>query len=308
MEQIKIGYDKTTGLYIVPNKNYCIINGSREKINTIYFNNTQVLITSIKPTSYQTYSSKTIITHYELHNGESVDILKTEDYNQKISYLRSKGWQDDYDWFFDDLEDEIRYKRFLKDWKPITKQEEIITDYEIIFIEVPVSEYEDIQPLASMEDIDSCEKALFTYQPQPRKYLADYCKSLGLRWEDNKSWGNQSQGTYSWPSHSGIEYVKINNEYLFLGEKPKFYKRQGSYKECIEKMNSDIQLIKESVDMFFKKKDKTPMTAEERGAYYRELLSIKGFVSKLEVHKKHTSDQNYIIKKINELIKQDEIK
>jgi hypothetical protein len=305
MEQIKIGYDESTGLYIIPNRNYCIINGSREKIDTLYYNNSQVLITSIKPTSYQIYITQTITTGYEDIGGNIK--LSTIDYNIRLGELKNKGYYEDYEWKFDDLEDEIKYKRFLKDWKPITKQEEVITDYEIIFINVPISEYEDIQPVASMLDIDSCEKALFTYQPQPRKYLADYCKSLGLVWEDNKSWGNQSQGTYSWPSHSDIEYTKINDEYLFLGEKPKFYKRQGSYKECIEKMNFDIQLIKDAVDMFFKKKDKTLMTIEERGAYYKELLNIKGLVSKLEVHKKHYNDQRYIINKINKLIKKDKI-
>jgi hypothetical protein len=305
MEQIKIGYDESTGLYIIPNKSYSIINGSREKINTLYYNNTQVLVTSVKPTSYQTYKNNTFISHFEKEG----DIISIEDYSNQLKKFQSKGkWLDSDNYGFSDIEDEIRYNRFLKDHKCIYKTEEVITDYEIIFIKVPVSEYEDIQPVASMLDIDSCEKALFIYQPQPKKYLKNYCESLGLRWEDKKSWGSQSQGTYSWSSHSDIEYAKINNEYLFLGEKPKFYKRQGSYKECVERMNFDIQLIKDAVDIFFKKKDKTPMTAEERGAYYRELLSIKGFVSNLKVHKKHTSDQNYIIKKINELIKQDEIK
>ena len=299
MEQIKVGYDKTTGLYIIPNRNYCIINGKRENIDTIYYNNARVLVTSVKPETYQTYSSKTIITHYEKDDNFS-NILTVEDYNKHIFDLQSKGVYEFHEWYFDDLEDEIKYKRFLKDWKPITKLEEIITDYEIVFVEVPVSEYEDIQPLASMEDIDSCEKAMFVYKPNPKKYFTEYCESLGMVFESNDY--KKTPNSYNW-STSGIDYVKINGDYLFLGDnKPKLFQKTAKYQECIDKMNQDIKFIKDNVDLFLRKNDKTPLTEIERGSYYKNLISIKNDVNKLEVIKKHWSDKSYLINRIQKSI------
>lgn len=300
MEQIKIGYDKTTNLYIIPNRNYCIINGKREKIDTIYFNNTRVLVTSIKPETYQTYSSKTIITHYESFNVETSGVLEVEDYNKQKYSLEEKGYYNDYEWFFNELEDEIKYKRFLKDWKPITKQEEIITDYEIVFVEVPVSEYEDIQPLASMDDIDSCEKAMFIYKPNPKKYFTEYCESLGMVLEPNDF--KKTPNSYSWPS-SGIDYVKINGDYLFLGDnKPKMFQKTAKYQECIDKMNQDIKFIKDSVDLFLRKNDKTPLTEIERGSYYKNLINIQKMVRGLDVNKKTQQNQISLLSQIQKLI------
>jgi len=299
MEQIKIGYDKTTNLYIIPNRNYCIINGKREKIDTIYYNNARVLITSVKPETYQTYSSKTITTHYEQDSHFS-NILTVEDYNKHISDFRSRGWEDDYEWFFDDIEDEIKYKRFLKDWKPINKQEEVITDYEIIFVEVPISEYEDIQPLASMEDIDSCEKAMFVYRPNPKKYFTEYCESLGMVLEPNDF--KKTPNSYSFPS-SGIDYVKINGEYLFLGDnKPKIFQKTAKYQECIDKMDQDIKFIKDNIDLFLRKNDKTPLTEIERGSYYKNLINIQKSIRGLDVNKKTQQNQTSLLHQIQKLI------
>jgi hypothetical protein len=301
MEQIKIGYDKSTGLYIIPNRNYFIINGNREKPNTIYHNNSQVLITSIKPASYQTYSSKTVITKYEKDNDGTPGYLTVEEYNSYILGLKSKGREDDYDWFFDELEDEIKYKRFLKDWQSRSKQEETITDYEIVFVEVPISEYEDIQPLASMADIDSCAKALFIYKPNPKKYLSEYCESLGMISESNEY--KKTPNSYNYGPHSNIDYAKINGEYIFLGDnKPRIFQKIAKYQECIDEMNQHIKFIKDSVDLFLRKNDKTPLTNIERGSYYKTLINIKSDINGLEVNKKHHSNQSSLINRIQKLI------
>jgi hypothetical protein len=300
MEQIKIGYDKSTGLYVIPNQNYSIINGKKDKIDIIYYNNSKVLITSIKPETYQTYNNKIIITHYIKDNDVEVGTLFSEDYNNQKYNLETKGYYNDYEWFFDELEDEIKYKRFLKDWKPITKQEEIIIDYEIIFIEVPISEYEDIQPLASMEDINSCEKAMFIYKPNPKKYFTEYCESLGMVFEPNDY--KKTPNSYSFSS-SGFEYVKINGDYLFLGDnKPRMFQKTSKYQECINRMNQDIKFIKDSVDLFLRKNDKISLTNIERGSYYKNLINIKNSIKELEVHKKHHSNQSSLINKIQKLI------
>lgn len=305
MEQIKIGYDKSTELYIIPNRNYSIINGNREKPNTIYYNNTQVLVTSIKPENYQTYSNKTIITKYEKDNEGTPGYLTVEEYNNHVRQLCYKGEYEEYEWVFPDLEDEIRYKRFIKDWIPIYKVEEVITDYEIIFIEVPISEYEDIQPLASMEDINSCEKALFYYKPNSKRHLSEYCESLGMVFEPNDY--KKTPNSYNWSS-SGIDYAKINGEYLFLGDnKPKMYQKTAKYQECVDKMNQDIKFIKDSVDLFLRKNDKRLLTDIERGSYYQTLINIGREVRELDVNKKKQNLQSLLIRKIEKLIESTKI-
>jgi hypothetical protein len=295
MEQIKIGYDEYTKLYIIPNRNYSIINSNREKPETIYFNNSNVFVTSIKPTSYQTYTTKLITTGYVDNDKKTITV---EEYNSQLEELQSKGEYDEYDyiWCFDNIEDEIRYKHFERRWTKIQKQVEDIIDYEIIIINVPVSEYEDIQPLATLEDIDSCEKALFKYIPNPKRYLKEYCESLGLKYDPNGKNG------FSWSTHSGIEYAKIDDNYIFLGEKPKFQGLTGSYENCINKMNSHITLIKQAVDDLFLKQDKTVLNEITKGEFFKSILSIQNKVRNINVYTKDSHSKNFLLGDISKLL------
>lgn len=303
--EIKIGYDSTNKLYIIPNNSNMIINGNEIKPSPLYFNNAKVLVTKVEPKIYQTTSSTRMIISYENENGE---ILSPEEYNSELKSLKSFGKlevDDDYDvdLIFDSIESEVNYKYFLREWKPTYENIITITDYDIIIVEIPISEYEDIRPLYSLDDIKTIEEGLCEYLPNPVKILIDYCESLGLTFEGYTSSPRGNPKTFSLSTHSGIEYAQIEKKYLFSGNKPIFRKFIGSYQTCIQKKEKDVEFVKKGVDDHFKKQEKELLSSIEKGKFYSSLLDIKSRITKLDVYTKKQSEKQFLLKVVDDLIK-----
>lgn len=291
MEKLRVGFDTKTELYLIPRKNNMLINGKNVELQ---YSSTTSLVTSIKPEKIQTYSNITKITHYE----KDLEVLSVEDYNIERSNLIDL--YEDGELVFSSADNEIKWKHFIKDWKPIYITEKVFTDYEIEIFNVPVSEYSCIKPIAHLDDIVSVDKGLFTYVVNSQQLFKEYCVSIGLSFQE-ASWGNQGVGTFSW-SHSGLDYAKISNEYVFLGEKPKFYGVSGSYAECVKRLEQHKDQIKKAVDFMINKKDKEKMTELEKGLYYRTLHDIYSKVKSLSVNKKSYQDQDSLLKNIKQKI------
>lgn len=304
--EIKIGYDSTNKLYIIPNNSNMIINGNEIKPSPLYFNNAKVLITKVEPKIYQTTSSTRMIISYEKENGE---ILSPEDYKSELNNLKSFGKLDDggddydTDLIFDSIESEVNYKHFLREWKPTYENIISITNHDIKIIEIPISEYDDIIPLSTLDDIKTIEEGLCEYLPNPTKILIDYCESLGLTFEGYISNPRGNPKTFSLSTHSGIEYAKIEQKYLFSGNKPIFRRFIGSYQACIQKREKDMEFIKNGVDEHFRRQEKTLLSSIEKGKFYSSLLGIKDKIDQLDVYKQKQPEKQHLLKVVDELIK-----
>lgn len=295
MEKLRVGFDTKTELYLIPRKNNMIVNG---KDIELQYSSTTSLVTSIKPEKIQTYSTITKITHYE----KDSEVLSVDSYNAERTKLRELGnWDEDDEFVFDSADNEIKWKHFIKDWKAVTITEKVFTDYEIEIFNVPVSEYSCIKPIAHLDDIVSVDKGLFNYVVDSQQLFREYCVSIGLVFQENISFGNQAVGTFSW-SHSGLDYAKISNEYVFLGEKPRFYGVSGSYAECVKRLELHKDQIKKAVDFMINKKDKEKMTELEKGVYYKTLHDIYSKVKSLSVNKKSYQDQDSLLRSIKQKI------
>ena len=301
MEKLRVGFDTKTELYLIPRKNNLIVN---EKDVELQYSSATSIVTSIKPEKIQTYSDVSKITHYE---NEVKEVLSVDDYNAERNSLRDSGiWDDeDNEFVFASADNEIKWKHFTKVWKAVYINEKVFADYEIEIFNVPVSEYSCIKPIAHLDDIVSVDKGLFNYTVNSQQLFREYCESVGLVFQENVSWGKQAEGAFSW-SHSGLDYAKISDKYVFLGEKPKFYGVSGSYAECVKRLEQHKDQIKKAVDLMLNKSDKNKMTELERGAYYSTLDTIYSSVKLLAVNKKSQSSQiallNLIKKKLDEKI------
>lgn len=299
MEKLRVGFDTKTELYLIPRKNNMIVNS---KDIELQYSSTTSLVTSIKPEKIQTYSNVSKITHYE---NEAKDVLSVDDYNTERNKLRAVGDWDEDEFVFASADNEIKWKHFIKDWKAVYITEKLFTDYEIEIFNVPVSEYSCIKPIAHLDDIVSVDKGLFNYIVDSQQLFREYCESVGLVFQESRSWGAQAEGTFSW-SHTGLDYAKINDSYVFLGEKPKFYGASGSYVECVKRLEQHKDQIKKAVDLMLNKRDKEKMSELEKGVYYSTLDTIYSSVKSLVVNKKSQSSQNALLnlikKKLDENI------
>lgn len=299
MEKLRVGFDTKTDLYLIPRKNNMVVNGKDVELQ---YSSATSIVTSIKPEKIQTYSNVSRVTHYE---NEVKEVLSVDEYNAERNKLRDSGdWEED-EFVFASADNEIKWKHFIKGWKAVYINEKVFTDYEIEIFNVPVSEYSCIKPIAHLDDIVSVDKGLFNYTVNSQQLFREYCESVGLVFQENRSWGKQSDGTFSW-SNSGLDYAKINDKYVFLGEKPKFYGVSGSYAECVKRLEQHKDEIKKAVDLMLNKNDKEKMTELERGAYYNTLDTIYSSVKSLAVNKKSYHSQiallNLIKKKLDEKI------
>jgi hypothetical protein len=291
MEKLRVGFDTKTELYLIPRKNNIVVN---DKDVELQYSSTTSLVTSVKPEKVQTYSNISKITHYE----KDSEVLSVDDYNTKIDSLRDLGdWDEDNEFVFSCADNEIKWKHLIKDWKAVSITQKVFTEYEIEIFNVPVSEYSCIRPIAHLDDIVSVDKGLFNYTVDAQQLFKEYCVSVGLCFQENKSWGGQDVGTFSW-SHSGLDYAKISNEYVYLGEKPRFYGVSGSYAECVKRLELHKDEIKKAVDLMINKKDKEKMTELERGIYYKTLDNIYSSIKSLSVNKKSYQAQTALLNSI----------
>jgi len=296
MEKIKILYDEETNLYLYPNSyNYkqLIINGNKTIITS--YKNSNSIVSSIKPITIQIENIENILIHYL--NANTGDIMTIDENNAlRIDYDVEKN-----EWSNPDSE--IKYRHATKDMYTQYENKTKVVNIEFIIINRPVSEYECILPFSILGDIQKVSESIFTYIPNSIKWFNEICISKGLQFEDNKYIGAQSDGSYSYPTHSNLEYAKINNTYLSIKLK-NFVSRTGTYQSCIDYMNKDKQAILESVELTLKKTNIDPMSPMMKKDYYIHLDNIKNLVDKLDIKQKAYNDKYAIINLINKCLKE----
>lgn len=191
--------------------------------------------------SYQAYNKL-----YRYTNSDG-DILLLEDYQKKEKELESKGYEnDDGVLEFYDIEDEIKYKRFQKSWKPEYKAEESVKkeEYEIIEIQDSPNPY-----IRGFRTIGRGLEPLFSYIPNPVAMFKEIAAKFGFTEVPDNAFGTNTSGKhYSIPNHSGIEYIKMNNSFLFTNNnKITFHSITGTYQECEERFSNDYQKILDAI-------------------------------------------------------------
>jgi hypothetical protein len=208
-----------------------VING-KEYTNS---NHRSEQITSKKEPVIFKVERKTVIKHYS-HTSEKMHNLGVEAYQHNKELLMNKGIWDDGDIVFDTLEEEFAYKKFLRDWQPVTEQQ--ILKHRV---ETEVRH-------AMIEHDSPFIKSLFCIdQERPELVRVDFARYQKYIVE---AWLKEHNVTdFDFPNHSHLEYFKIGKTYVFTnsgtrneynGQNPV---RVMSYREADELLQSEKKKI-----------------------------------------------------------------
>jgi len=151
------------------------------------------------------------IVHYKNTTDAERIGLSVEAYEDSIERLKSKGTWCNLDevFTFEELEDEFAYKKFLRDWKPVTEKQ--ILKHRV---ETEVRH-------AMLETGSPFIKPLFCIdQTKPELVEVDFA-----RYQKHvvQEWLKDYKVTdYEFPNHSHLEYFKIGKTYVFTGNRNEF--------------------------------------------------------------------------------------
>lgn len=229
----------------------------------------------------------------------SVSQISIEEHARLLKELRSKGYDGDDGWKFEDIEDEIRHKRFINEWSAVYKEHLEETQEEWEIFEYPESKNEYIN---SYRTIGKGLEPIFNYTPNSVQMLRDIAKEFGFEEVPEQTFKSNTQGKkFSISSHSGIEYAKFNDKYLFTGNnKINFHGITGTYQECESRFESDWSKVYNKVKEVYILLENDPLT-DIKSAWVLEVLqTIKEKANKVDSVKKTYSEQNNLLKYIND--------
>ena len=291
MELKKILYDSDNELYLIYGDNYTYYNGKKLEIS--YGSPFQV--TKYSPVTLESRKKVTTMSHYE--NIKTKEVVTKEEYDSVYNLKINKYDDDDEEDSFNSIEDELKYKYFMKDIKAVYKEEETITTYEFEVVNKPISAYSNIQMLSSMDDIEKVSQGICKYFSTPIKWAFDYFEEKQEECDTNYSIKNST--------HSGIEYLQIEDNYVFTGNNKLTYLDNSycTYKQAIEFMEKDKLKIKNGIDLAFKKLNKDKLSDIEKGEYISTLQRILNNVRDLKVIKTSYTDKSILINFLTDKLK-----
>jgi hypothetical protein len=181
---------------------------------------------------------KTNIVRYKNTTDENMIGLSVGAYEDSLERLKAKGsWCNlDEELVFISLEDEFAYKKFLRDWKPVTEQQILKHRVETEFRHAMIEH--DSPFIKSLFCIDQTKPELVQVEfARFQKYIVG-------------AWLKEHNVTdFDFPNHSHLEYFKMGKTYVFTnsgtrneynGQNPV---RIMSYREADELLESEKKKI-----------------------------------------------------------------
>jgi hypothetical protein len=280
----KVAYDSKTNLYAFKTTydNTLEINRKPVVDPLLGFKSGEVFVLNEPPTVATRRTVQTIISHYV--NKETEEVMSVEEYNKIVAKIdNTRTYNNDYEYTYSTVEDEVFATRFFRTYSKVYKNVETIHDLQIEIINYPVSEYPNIVPLYSISR-ENIYETKCTYYPKNIDTFYQVCATYGI--EKNR---------ISIATHSGIEYAKIDDNYLTGAAEFEKYKRNaftGTYEECVKRMKSDADAISSMIELHLAKHSKKTIHVSTLGHLVTTLVKIQRELNSLNVKR---SDQNSLI-------------
>lgn len=191
-------------------------------------------------------STYDILTHYQ--KGE--EIMSIDEHSLKLKKLleNSKYDEDDDVIYFDDLDLEYAYKKFIRDWKEIKKSTQIISDP--IQVEKISIRYDSGNKHIKNRFFNGMTKdiSLYEYDRESaiKELIAKTFESIGFKFQEEVSYKG-TEGKKIW-SGRDIEYTVAFGTYLW-GNSNKLYLRNsvGTLNDMLEKYEQDKRRIRNDI-------------------------------------------------------------
>lgn len=242
-----------------------------------------VTVKSLDEIKYYRTIPATII-HYE-NNGV---IMSNIDYKNSVDELLSKA-EDQYDeYVFDSLDDEYRYKKFIRDWRPVYSAEnEEIAPLEFVITEIRTNSGD--PDIISLWNSPTVNNKLYSFDRHrfSLKYFQFLCERKEL--------------VNTVPSHGGLRYAQINNKYIFdstfdWSKHPAYI---GTLEQCKQEKQKILEAIERSINIHTKSKDAELVDA---AGVLEALYKIRGYVCNVTPISKTRASYSLLINSINSLI------
>ena len=180
------------------------------------------------PEGIQRQVSETTISHYHHDiNDLDMEVSKWDTTNFKLLSKR------DEEGYFYTLDDEFAYRKFSDGWNKVFKTEMIWEDVELKIFKAPTipDKYKKyIFPIAQHDLSNTSFHCRFN--PHSLWMLTEIGNKYGFKMAPTGS--KNSRGKF-WevPSHSGLDYLKINDNYVNNKVKESFKFKSGTLNQCI---------------------------------------------------------------------------
>lgn len=284
-DTFKVAYDSKTNLYAFKttyNDNTLEINGKSVVDPLLGFKSGEVFVLNEPPTVGTRKTVQTIISHYI--NKETEKVMSVEEYNKIVAKIdNTRIYNNDDEFEYSTVEDEVFATRFFRTYSKVYKTVETIHNLEIEIINYPVSEYPNIVPLYSISG-ENIYEIKCTYYPKNIDTFYQVCATYGIE-----------KTRISIPTHSGIEFAKIDDNYLTGAAEFEKYKRNaftGTYEECVKRMKSDADAMSSMIELHLAKHSKKTIDVTTLGHLVTTLVKIQRELNSLNVKR---SDQNSLI-------------
>ena len=302
MKKVKFAYDPSNGLYMF--EFYSLKNYTSEEvfINGIKvenpFNSKHGIIKD-KPEKVEILLTATTLIGYQ-KDGEVMDITS---WQKTLSDLSAKGeWDDDLDeYVFDNIEDEVNYLRFTREWKKEYTSGPVKNECEIEIIEHPVSDIRYIVPSFSMGSA-SIFDTICSYEASKEELFSERCKFHGLEKASNEN----EKGKVFFLGSSRMRYAKINGNYCVGDERDRMTRTsgRGSYEDMKKIHERNLQIIDEIILESLSKMNPNKIEEPTLGKVISDLITIYNRVLDLDVKSKSSSSQRGVLKQIEDLKKE----
>lgn len=245
--------------------------------------------------------------------------ITNEDYQASKLMLESKGTYhtaddddcDDPGWEFNEIADEVEYKRFLKEWVPTYGHREKLEPVEFTIVNIEGNTSNPfIVPFrycGSSQDLKDNE-VLYKYTAHPYNLLQLIGKKLGFEEVEDKTWNDSiTVGMkYSIPSHSrnNLDFIKINGHYARESFQGSYYGISvGTWEECNKQYEAHRDKIQKAFEYEKKLIEAKGETLDKKDVV-EKLEKIRSRVSGIESKRATYLNKGLAVNAVNDLIKE----
>lgn len=287
--------------YITLESGSYLIDGKLKVINNGYSSKKKISVKNID--DIRIVKNTELKSHYENGNGDKLSI---QDFIDKKSNLleNSIDGEDGYYFSAEFLDDEYKYKKFVRDWNLIKRPVQQISDP--IYVEIVKTKYDTGNPhIRNLLECDVDNISMLCIYDRPEAIFSivkDYMTSIGVSFVGDKNHYNL-RSEWSNSKHSGIRYAKAFGSYLFGNEWEIRANKKGTLEDCLKWYNEDKEKLENIIHrQFMNAFGKINENNFDFGELLKKLKYAKSSLSKVDPKIKTMQDYNSSVKKIRECI------
>lgn len=232
--------------------------------------------------------------------------ISVKEYEETLAHLRSKGYEEDYEWTFDNLDDEYDYKKYLQTWKAVLEQRTWFGE-PLVFTEAPIRLETDNPFIVSLFTTSGEFSDIYTYNRigATMQIVKETFAELGLVETADKGYATTArEKSYHIPGHSHVRFIQAFGTYPFNDTWEVKSNMRGTLEQMKVKYAEDKKRysthLKVMHNNHFGEKS-LDIVAIKR--VRNDLSSIASSVSSIEPKQKAEGSKRSAVSKINELIK-----